>query len=168
MSNFDRAFDIVVGHEGLYDDDHDDTGNWTGGKKGVGELRGTKYGISAAAYPDLDIASLTLDDARLIYEDYYWKPLRCDEMPWRWALAMFDTGVNMGVPAAIPLAQDALGVLTDGRLGPRTMGAIQADGERKLARFFALRALRYMKHPRFDRYGMGWLTRAFDIALDAH
>lgn len=42
-------------------DDRNDKGNWTGGRVGVGQLKGTKYGISAAAYLHLGIKSLTLE-----------------------------------------------------------------------------------------------------------
>jgi hypothetical protein len=58
MSDFDRIFDFVVGSEGGFTDNPADPGNWTGGKIGAGECRGTKFGISAGAHPDLDIANL--------------------------------------------------------------------------------------------------------------
>jgi hypothetical protein len=35
--------------------DERDPGNWTGGAIGKGELRGTKWGISAQTYPQIDI-----------------------------------------------------------------------------------------------------------------
>ena len=65
--NFDAAFARLLGNEGGFDDDARDRGNWTGGRIGVGELKGTKYGVSAAAFPDLDIAvavQITSDDVR--------------------------------------------------------------------------------------------------------
>jgi hypothetical protein len=37
--------------EGGLSMDERDPGNWTGGAIGKGELRGTKYGISAQTYP---------------------------------------------------------------------------------------------------------------------
>ena len=66
-TTFDTAFANVIGLEGGYTDDPRDRGNWTGGTVGQGKLRGTKYGISAAAFPTLDIANLTLDAAKAIY-----------------------------------------------------------------------------------------------------
>jgi len=59
MSNFDGIFDFVVGSEGGFTDNPADPGNWTGGKIGAGECRGTRFGISAGAHPDLDIADQT-------------------------------------------------------------------------------------------------------------
>jgi len=67
MSNFDRMFDLVACHEGGFTDNAADPGNWTGGAIGAGLCRGTKFGISAAAYPELDIAGITLDAAKEIY-----------------------------------------------------------------------------------------------------
>ena len=71
MSNFDRMFDIVVGHEGGYTANPADRGNWTGGAIGSGTCRGTRFGISAAAYPGLDIANLTIDAAKALYQRDY-------------------------------------------------------------------------------------------------
>ncbi|WP_236513543.1 glycosyl hydrolase 108 family protein, partial [Escherichia coli] len=59
--NFDQAFKVTIGHEGSFTLNKNDAGNWTGGKVGVGQLKGTKYGIAANSYPNLDIKNLTLD-----------------------------------------------------------------------------------------------------------
>ena len=60
MSVFDNAFRAVIGVEGGYTANPLDPGNWTGGKCRIGQCNGTKYGISAASYPSLNIAGLTL------------------------------------------------------------------------------------------------------------
>ena len=59
-ADFKQAFDLLIGHEGGYTNNPNDPGNWTGGKVNSGTLRGTKYGISAASYPTLDIKNLGL------------------------------------------------------------------------------------------------------------
>jgi hypothetical protein len=51
QSNFERCMDEVFKHEGGLSLIRADPGNWTGGKVGKGELRGTKYGIAAHAHP---------------------------------------------------------------------------------------------------------------------
>jgi hypothetical protein len=48
--------------------DGKDPGNWTGGKVGKGQLKGTKYDVSAAAFPKENIAGLTKDKAIAIYK----------------------------------------------------------------------------------------------------
>lgn len=151
---FDEAFDVVIGHEGGYVNDPRDPG---------GE---TRYGISKRAYPTEDIANLTLDRARFLYKRDYWDRIRADEMPAAWRLPMFDTAVNMGTGTAVRMMQDALGVMVDGVIGPRTLAALQAADNRKLARFHARRVKRYSELPTFGVYWDGWLTRAFVTAME--
>lgn len=166
-SNFQDAFVIVVGEEGGYTDDPRDTGNWTGGKRGEGELRGTKFGISARQYPTLDIRNLSLEQAFSIYYSDYWMPIKGEDLPRAWAICAFDCAVNQGVDVAILLMQDALGVTPDLNIGTRTLqAAIKAD-DRHLARFMMKRALRYMRHPNFDTWKAGWFTRLFVVTLGA-
>jgi hypothetical protein len=78
MSDFDQIFDIVVRSEGGFTDNPADPGNWTGGRVGAGACRGTKFGISARAHPELDIAGLTLDQARSLYRREYWDRINGD------------------------------------------------------------------------------------------
>lgn len=167
MSRFLDAFERVVELEGALSMDPRDPGNWTGGSPGAGELRGTKYGISAKAYPSLEIASLTLGEARDIYRRDYWDAVRGDELPWPWAFAVFDAAVNQGVGAAVRMMQDALGVLVDGVIGPRTLAAAAAATDRQLARFFSRRVQRYMRASTFNVHADGWITRAFLVAMEA-
>jgi lysozyme family protein len=168
MTNFDRAFKMIVGEEGVYSNDPEDNGNWTGGKKGYGLLKGTKYGISAKTYPRLDIENLSLDQAKEIAKNDYWDKIKGDQLPFTWGLLMFDSAYNQGPTTAIRLAQDACGVLVDGVLGPRTLAALQSGDDRRPARFMALRALRYLKDPTWQHHGYGWYTRLFAMALSAH
>ena len=51
MSNFDRMFDFVVGHEGGFTANPADSGNWTGGAIGAGDVsrhqvRNQRRGVS--------------------------------------------------------------------------------------------------------------------------
>lgn len=85
---------FVLSEEGGYTDHHDDPGNWTGGIVGKGELRGTKFGISALAYPHLDIRNLSLGEAKGIYYRDWFKFF--ETLPWPISLYRFDTAVNMG------------------------------------------------------------------------
>jgi len=129
------AFMIAAGKtislEGRYSNDPQDPGNWTGGKIDVGELKGTKYGISAARYPDEDIKNLTPDRARELYYRDFWQPLRLDEIDTRYAglaLEMFDTAVNCGPQLAVKILQGTLTILgrpvaIDGIMGPKTIAA---------------------------------------------
>lgn len=165
MGTFERAFAIVVGIEAGFTDDADDPGNWTGGSKGVGELKGTKYGISAKAYPKLDIANLSMSDAQALYQSDYWAAVHGDDLPWPLACLVFDCAVNQGQATARVIAQQALGVAADGIFGPATLTAAAHASTWHAAHFLTLRANRYMALSGFAHYGGGWFNRLFTIAL---
>lgn len=120
---FARAFAAVVGVEGGFTKDPGDPGNWTGGAIGAGELRGTKWGISAAAYPTLDIAALTISAAAALYRPRYWDVIAGDALPVPIGLIAFDCAVNQGPGIAARILQQALGVVADGVVGPVTVAA---------------------------------------------
>src|SRR5580698_2089160 len=119
---FDNAFTELVGIEGKYSSDEKDPGNWTSGKVEVGVCKGTMYGISAAAYPNLDIAGLTLQKAKAIYLQDFWNKLLCSQFPDPVAVALFKEGVNLGVEGAARALQRSLRVNPDGVIGQITVG----------------------------------------------
>lgn len=168
--SFDRAFAYVVSPdvEGEFSDDPEDRGNWTSGVIGQGELKGTKFGISAMSYPDLDIKNLTIGQARELYERDYWRRARCHEMPPEVGFAVFDSAINQGAGAAVRMLQDALDVTTDGVIGPKTLAAIQRSNPRRLLiDFTAERILRYVDTSTWKHHGRGWTRRAVRTALES-
>jgi lysozyme family protein len=160
MSAFTQSFEIVVGHEGGYTDNPQDRGNWTSGTIGQGELRGTKYGISAAAYPDVDIKSLTLDDSRALYKRDYWDKIEGDSLDPGLALVVFDAAVNNGVGRAVRWLQEAVGVTADGVIGDVTRAAIKAtDATEALVGVHAARIHFMASLPTWATFGRGWSRR---------
>jgi hypothetical protein len=105
---FAAALAAVLAHEGGYQAMPDDPGNWTGGKIGAGALKGTKFGITAASYPALDIASLTQVDAAAIYRRDFWDRWGFARLPPPLAAKLFDAAVNLGVGPAVQALQRAL------------------------------------------------------------
>lgn len=153
MSDFDKAFESVIGLEGGYSNDPKDAG---------GE---TNFGISKRAYPDLNIKALT---AKLIYKRDYWDKVKGDDLPYPLNAFVFDAAVNQGTDAAIKMLQQALGVAADGILGVVTVGKVKSANKSELcALFMAQRALRYTGTRSFDVYGKGWLKRLFIVAMAA-
>ncbi len=162
--SFERALAIVVGHEGGYCNERSDRGNWTGGEVGVGQLRGTKFGISAAAYPALDIFNLTLRDAGDIYRHAYWDRIAGDNLPPPLALLVFDAAVNNGVGRAAGWLQQAVGVPVDGEIGPATLaalgGAVAKEGGAIVCAEFQARRLSFMASlSTWPTFGLGWSRR---------
>lgn len=173
MSNFDRMFDIVMGHEGDFTADPADRGNWTAGAIGQGTCRGTKYGISAAAYPDLDITNITLDAAKALYQRDYWQRIAGDRLPGALALLVFDAAVNNGTGRAIRWLQQVAQVSQDGVIGPRTLGAIDHAAARPggitdlCAEFLAQRLLFMTSLPTWQTFGLGWARRLCRLPYEA-
>jgi lysozyme family protein len=172
--NFARALAFTLAHEGGYTNDPRDPG---------GE---TKYGIAARFYPPeklkailgraVAIADLTMEDAAAIYARDYWRPLKCDSLPWPLCLAVFDCAVVPGQSAAARILQREAGAEPDGVLGPRTMDAIAAalirPGPVELARRVTIaRLARFEKaikrNPGLSVFRPGWSNRCCDVGWAA-
>jgi lysozyme family protein len=165
MDNFARCFAFTLGAEGGYSNNPADPGNWTGGAVGNGELRGTKFGVSASAYPQLDIANLTEEQAEEIYRRDYWAPLQGDSLPLPIALVVFDAAVNAGPKRAVFWLQQATGVPADGVLGPDTLAALNAGDPLALAREALVRRLDFSTHlSSWASFGLGWSRRIISLA----
>ena len=170
MDVFEQAFAFVVGHEGSYGAVPADPGNWTGGRCGAGECRGTNWGISAAAYPQLDIRALTKLQAKEIYRRDYWDCAGCGRLPPPLALLVFDAAVNNGTGRAVRWLQAALGVAQTGAVGPDTLASVetQAGGGAATCAEFQARRLAFMAGlPTWRTFGTGWSRRLCALPFQA-
>lgn len=159
--NFDVAFARVLGHEGELSLDPDDRGNWTSGVVGVGELKGSKFGISAMSYPAIDIAGLTVDGAKAIYRRDFWDRIHGDQMFDGVAFQAFDFAVNSGIETAVRYLQRALGVADDGHFGPVTKAAAAAMSESdQVMRLIGERLDYNTRLSTWQSFGKGWARRA--------
>ena len=154
--SFDAAFARTIGHEGGYVDHPSDPGGRT------------KFGISQRAYPSIDVAALTLDQARAIYHRDYWRAASCDSMPARLGIELFDAAVNHGVRPAVRMMQRALGVADDGVVGPVTIAAAQsvADVSGLLMRFHGHRLRLLADLPTWPAFGRGWARRVANNLIE--
>lgn len=157
---FDTSFDILMEFEGYISDDTHDAGGLT------------KYGISQKAYPDLDIATLTLGDARRIYKADYFDACFCSEFPALLAAVVFDTAVNMGTERAIKFLQSSVGTAVDGDYGPNSRKAVERAvikrGTAEIVNdFMSHRAVFYAKlcerKPSQHKFLRGWLRRTYRL-----
>lgn len=176
MNRFDSCMDVILPFEGGLSMDRRDPGNWTGGKVGRGELRGTNRGIAANTYPDEDIQGMTLDRAKAIYRRDFWAKIRGDDLPAGIDLATLDPAINSGPSRGVRWMQQGLGIMADGVMGPVTIkaarGAQPVDAIQKAcaARMGFLRGLKT-----WGAFGKGWSRRVAAIeaagvrmALAAH
>jgi lysozyme family protein len=151
MGDFHRCIDRILAEEGGLSDHPADPGGLT------------NYGISQRTYPQLDIAGLTLDDAKAIYRRDYWQPLHGGQLPSGLDVLVLDCAINQGPVTAIKLLQRALRIRDDGIIGPETLSAAEAAMPGLLDTFAAERAWRYECNPQEATFGRGWYRRLFRI-----
>ena len=119
------------------------------------------------------VDALTRAHALEIYERLYWRPVHGDELPLPIALLVFDASVNQGPGTAARMLQAALGVATDGAIGPKTLAAVARANVADLATEIASRRMyAYMLQDSLDdTFGLGWSRRlcaVFRAALALH
>lgn len=167
---FHASFERTVGHEGRFSNDPNDNGNWTGGKKGKGELKGTKYGISANFYYNshwletcyrTEIEDLSLNQAQIIYFNDFWSPLGVvTDQSSAFYYQYFDAAVNHGVAGAHRILQRAVGVDDDGVIGPATLGAVDENAIDELPfMFISERMVTHGNSSTWSHHGRGWNNR---------
>ena len=153
MSNLPQAFAFIAIWEwgnrkdGGYTNDVVDPG---------GE---TRWGISKKSYPEIDIKSLTKEEALLIYEKDYWLKIGADKMEKQLAIVCFDSAVNCGV-------------------GRTRSWLVELEKEKErnpqrnsswAARWMIQRRTQYYldlvkKKPALNKYIKGWLNRVNDLS----
>lgn len=160
MSSFETTFNRTIGHEGKFQANPKDRGNWTGGKEGVGELKGTKWGLAAMTYPHLDIANITLEQAKEIYFNDWWLKLKMDCWPNVMKYQMFDAAFNHGTGRANQFLQFAARVKYDGVIGPKTITAVNMTDHNDLVLRFLAKRLRYFTEVKtWAEFSKGWSLR---------
>lgn len=158
MDNFAQCWDFTIGIEKGFQKNPSDPGNWTGGKVGIGILKGTKYGISAASYPDENIENLTPDRAQFIARRDFYDAHQCGQLPPIMALMVFDTSFNGGF--AIRWLQECVGATPDGINGAKTIACARAANTWRTVALFAAKRLRYMQSLKnFKDNAGGWILR---------
>jgi lysozyme family protein len=168
LNNFPACWRITSVYEGGYTANKADPGNWTGGKVGVGELRGTNMGISAAAFPNLDIKNLTAAQAMTIYQRKYWDAVRGDDLPAGLDLATWDYGVNSGPARAARDLQAVIGVGVDGKIGNGTIAKAKAVNGVKAIQGLCAKRLGFLRNLAiWNTFKGGWSARVANVEAKA-
>ena len=152
MSDFDKAFDLLIGNEGGYVNNPADPG---------GE---TNWGITRTVAVDNGYAGsmklMPKETAKQIYKKMYWDKLQCDQLPFVVAFQLFDAGVNHGNAQAAKFLQRALSVVDDGVIGAKTISAISTLDDIQIVMLFnAERIEFYTALKTFSTFGKGWVRR---------
>lgn len=121
---FGQAMRFVLAHEGGEVNHPEDHGCYT------------KWGIAQKFNPQVNVATMELEQAKRIYREKYWEPAGCDALPWPLALTVFDMAVNAGTGTAIKLL-----------------------GNADFAKYNEHRRSYYRSLATFATFGQGWLNR---------
>ena len=154
MSDFNKAIDRVLAHEGGYVNDPRDNGGETNWGVTIAVARANGYQGAMRA--------MSRNDAKAIYRKQYWDAVKADQLPFIIAYQVFDAAVNHGVSAASKMIQRAVGVADDGVIGANTLRAINSRSAQNLVlEFNGARISFYtaIAKPQFDRFGKGWMNR---------
>lgn len=151
--SFSTVIKMVLEHEGGYVNHPSDPG---------GE---TKYGISKRAYPEVDIANLTEEDAEEIYFNDYWSRIKGEELPRGVACVVMDYAVNSGISRASKALQSVCGISNgDGIIGPATLASVwttvKNDGEESVVNGVINQRQEFIRGLSiYDTFGKGWERR---------
>lgn len=146
--DFDTAFNRLIGSEGGYVNNPNDPG---------GE---TNWGISKRSYPDVDIKSLTREDAKAIYRRDFWNRIHADDLYDGVAFQIFDFAVNSSIETAVRYLQRAVGVADDGHWGPVSAAAAKAASETDTLLLLNAERLDFMtKLKNWPDASRGWARR---------
>jgi len=157
---FDICMKRLLSVEGGFQKDYYDRGNWTSGVIGQGSLKGTKYGLTAMNYPDVDIEGMSEDTAKMIYERDWWIKFELGKLPSALQYLVFDAAIHHGNYNATRLLQKAVGTIADGVMGPKTRKAISEMDAKEIAFRFLSERLKYMTDINaWSHNAKGWTRR---------
>ena len=154
--DFNRAFDLLITHEGGFSNHPDDPGGAT--MYGVTEVVARAEGYTGP------MRELSLDFAKQVYKKRYWDACKCDQMPDVIRYPLFDAAVNSGPSQAIKWLQIAAGVKADGALGPitqQTVNVLPVQTTRQKMIGARLRFMTELKN--WPSFSKGWSRRVAAI-----
>jgi len=161
--NFATALKFVLTDEGGNDDDPQDHGGRT--SRGITQREFDAW-CRENHKPNGDVWHAPQSYIEAIYQEEYWQPL-CDDFPTGIDYIYFDMAVNAGPHQAAVLLQRALGLTTDGRIGPITRQALHSADVRSFIERYTLVKANFYKSLHQPKFLKGWLNRDRDVRANA-
>ncbi len=173
MADFNKAYQLILTHEGGYGNDPDDPGGET--YKGIARKKQADWVgwilIDAMKkQPDfpaiLDSNQNLQFEIQRFYKVVFWDKVGGDQINDQdVACSIFDFAVNSGVSTSAGLAQTVVGSGCDGVVGPQTIQAINNfQPDHFIAAFAVEKCRKYIaickKRPDSRKYFFGWIDRA--------
>jgi lysozyme family protein len=154
--NFRDCLELVLKHEGGFVNHPKDPGGMTN----LGVTKKVWEDWIGHEVDEKAMRALTPTIVAPMYEMKYWRTSYCEKLPRGLDLLVFSMAVNAGSGRSVKLLQEAIGVVADGVIGPRTMARInEANVETLIDKFSEARTAFYRGLKTFPVFGKGWLSR---------
>jgi len=144
QDKFRRSLEFALKWEGGFSNHPNDPGGAT--MRGVTQAVYDGY-RGAHGLGKQSVKNITDGELQEIYLNNYWKPARCNELPWPECAVKFDTAVNCGVSRANRWGED------------RNAHEILVERARHYL------SLVFAKPKQFRVFLKGWMNRLVDLAL---
>lgn len=162
--NWETAIKHILKWEGGYVNHKDDPG----GRTNLGVTQRVWEEWTGKPATEEDMRGLTIEMVSPLYRKRYWDAVRGDDLPSGVDLCVFDCAVNAGVGRASRFLQQAVGVVADGAIGPKTLAAVTAmPADELIEKFCNLRESHYKSLNTFATFGKGWMRRLDGIEAES-
>ena len=160
---------MLMEHEGGFVNNPHDNGGATKFGVTIGVLQDWRRRTNPKAIVTVQmVRDLKLEEARDIAKHLYWDRVNGDQLPIGLDYAVFDWAYNAGPDRPARTLQRILKLETDGRIGPKTLQAIQAvDITKLISRLTAMRLEHLMGLKDWAHFGRGWKRRVLKVAGEA-
>jgi len=159
--NYQQALAAVLKHEGGYVNHPKDPGGATnfGITQGTYDAYRKSYGRKTQS-----VRYIAPGEVEVIYRTRYWDAVHGDQLPSGLDYAVFDYAVNSGPSRAIKHLQVALGVPSDGQLGPVTIQAAKTAPPSVTIEYLCDLRLAFLKRlSTWSTFGRGWNSRVIGV-----
>jgi lysozyme family protein len=131
MADFEKAVQVILKHEGGFVNHPSDPGGAT--NRGITFSVFKQYAKALGLTQTVEaLKGLTEDQAKFIYHEHFWNPMKGGEIiDQQVATIIFDAFVNQGY-RGLKMAQREAGAHGDGKIGPKSLQAINAAAPRLL------------------------------------
>ena len=161
--NWETALKHILKWEGGYVNHPSDPG----GRTNLGVTQRVWEEWTGKPATEADMRGLTIEMVTPLYKKRFWDAVRGDDLPSGVDLCVFDCAVNAGVGRASRFLQQAVGVVADGAIGPKTLEAVtKMAADEIVERFCDLREAHYKSLSTFATFGKGWMRRLDGIEAE--
>lgn len=163
--NFPRWLPHILKHEGGYVNHPKDPGGAT--NKGVTQRTYDDW-RARKGQPQQSVRNISDAEVSAIYRNDYWDAVKGDQLPSGLAYCVFDFAVNSGVNRSSRFLQTALGVPSDGKVGPQTIAAANSADSAKIINTICDNRLAFLQSlDTWGTFGKGWTSRVSDARKNA-